>query len=1387
MEDAPIATGALIATIAAQLDSTVGEGGSEVVAYESGRIFTTNGALGAINVFDVETEALVDQFDLTALPDYDSLQSIAVSNGVVAAAIARPAVADGGDVVGQPGFIAFLDAETGEVLSTVDVGNLPDAIKFDADGTTLVVAGEGEFNADSDTTRNPLGTIAVIDTSDAANPVATVLDFSSFTTADFEMAGLRVAPGVAVAEDAEPEYVAIDGDTAYVTLQENNGIAVVDLVAQTITGVFPVGLQDHSVAGLDPDDDGAIDVATFENLVGLRMPDAIAAHQIGGTTYLFTANEGDGRGDADDGFPGDEARVGDILDGDVPGLSIDPSVDTTGLERLTVSTVDGDTDGDGDLDVLHAFGSRSFTILDTEGNVVWDSGDAFEKIIAEVAPERFNNDDGEPIATEDDNRSDAKGPEPEAIAVGEVSGEVYAFIGLERDSGVMVYNVSDPTAPAFVTYLAPNFEGTDDEIGRIGPETIEFIPASQSTSGAAQIAVANEISGTTIVYDLVPQIAIYDIQGAGHLSAYDGDMVQTTGIVTAVDSNGFYLQDAAGDGNDATSDGIFVYTGAAPTVAVGDEAAVTGTVDEYQPGSASDENLSITQITAPEVSVLSSGNALPAATVIGAAGRTPPSEVVISDGELPADLIEEPGTFNPDVDGIDFYEALEGMYVQLDDPTVIAATNQYGETWILTDDGAFATPGLNDRGGLNIAADADGYGDLNPERIQIQSDSTLTPGEISAEVGDALGDVFGVVSYAYGNFEILATEAVVAEEESANAPETTALAGTDTQLSFATYNVLNVTAAEDDGDADQIGQIGRQIADNLGSPDIVALQEIQDDSGVLDDGTLSADETLQAIVDAIVAAGGPRYAFVSAVVDEDGETGGVPGGNIRNAFFYNPERVALNEAVTLESDVLAAMGVSNPEAFEGSRDPLMGTFTFNGEEVTIINNHLSSRSGSNPIFGAAHPFEQGGEAERRQQALALNEVVDRLLAQDPDANVVVNGDLNTFEFTDEITDDLAGTLGGKVLTNLMDGIDEGDRYTYVFDGNSQVLDQILVSDNLAAGASADAVHVNVDFTDGASDHDPVVALLTLGEQRVVIGTDGDDTLEAASFGGRVEGLGGDDIITGSRNADRLFGGAGVDTIDGLGGDDAIVVGDGAANGGPGDDLVIGGRGANVLAGDGGRDSIEGRQGDDTIAGGDGHDTILAGHGDDVVRGGAGADEILGGLGDDTLVGNEGDDMLAGKGGDDLLAGQAGDDELNGQLGDDTLLGGAGEDWLSGDGGDDLVVGHGGSDILLGGRGDDALFGGEGADLLIGGLGEDTAAGGAGADEFVLQSGAGSLTIADFVHGEDVLSLDDGLTFADLTFDGSTISVGDDPLVTFANGFDAALLTEADVLPELTLA
>jgi len=469
---------------------------------------------------------------------------------------------------------------------------------------------------------------------------------------------------------------------------------------------------------------------------------------------------------------------------------------------------------------------------------------------------------------------------------------------------------------------------------------------------------------------------------------------------------------------------------------------------------------------------------------------------VISPDEEPVDLqptfcpvTSSPGLFNPANDGIDFYESLEGMLVTVEDPVAVSATRTFSpfssELFTLTNNGANIAPtdARTARGGINLQPSPTNTGDQNPERVQIQFDGTLFPGSVPAiTVGDRLGDVTGVMGYSFGNFEVNALAAFGVTPGGLGL-ESTSLVGSRDEVAVASYNVLNLDATSAD-DA-QRATLAGHITDNLGSPDVIAVQEIQDNNGTVDDGTTDATDTLQRLVDAIAAAGGPDYEFFD-VAPENNTSGGAPGGNIRNAFLYNAARVKLVDFVSLTPDVLADFGVGDPGAFAGTRNPLAATFKFRGKEFTVINNHLTSRFGSTPVFGGLQPFVQAGEAERAAQTGALNEVVDALLAGSHGSaihaseagRILVVGDLNTMEFTDDITDILPGTGPDRVLTNLIDGLTDDNVYTFNFEGNSQVLDHVLVTDNVLDSAEFDIVHVNVDFPrvgpEVGSDHEPLV-------------------------------------------------------------------------------------------------------------------------------------------------------------------------------------------------------------------------------------------------------------------------------------------------------------------------
>lgn len=470
-------------SIAAELLSGETElftGGSEVVSVDAGRAYVTNGAQNRIDVFDAATGDKLGEFDLGQVTGFDSVQSVAAKNGLVAAAISvTPAEANG--------VVAIFDLD-GNLLNTVEVGNLPDMVTFTPDGTRILVANEGEPLDETD----PLGSVSIIDVSGgAAEATAVTLDFTAFDGQEDALreAGVLIQPGNSASQDLEPEYITVlpDGVTAWVSLQEANAYAVVDLTTNAVTDIRSFGLVDRSLPGNEIDAsnrDNAINLQNYDNLFGMRQPDAITSIEIDGETYIFTANEGDAR-DAT------ESRIAD-LDLDPTAF---PNADILQLDenlgRLNVRNDLGDTDGDGDYDQLFHYGSRSFTIYNAAGEIVFDSGSLFSQLIAEIRPELFNQDEGE-----FDNRSDDKGVEPEAVAVGVVEGKPYLFVGLERDSGIMVFDITDPANPVFDQYIE------SEANGNIAPETIAFIPAEQSATGFAQIAIAHEGDGNTVIYDL---------------------------------------------------------------------------------------------------------------------------------------------------------------------------------------------------------------------------------------------------------------------------------------------------------------------------------------------------------------------------------------------------------------------------------------------------------------------------------------------------------------------------------------------------------------------------------------------------------------------------------------------------------------------------------------------------------------------------------------------------------------------------------------------------------------------------------------------------------------------------------------------------------------------
>jgi predicted extracellular nuclease len=659
-----------------------------------------------------------------------------------------------------------------------------------------------------------------------------------------------------------------------------------------------------------------------------------------------------------------------------------------------------------------------------------------------------------------------------------------------------------------------------------GSTTFTLTPAATLASGevctvTVSSASVTDFDGAPMAADYqfsftiaLPLTAIHTIQGATHLSPLAGTPVRTSGIVTAVRSNGYNLQDPSPDSDDATSEGIFVFTSSAPAVAVGNAVEVSGTVSEFRPGcsgcaptSSAFNNLTVTEITGPTTTVVATNQALPPPVVIGAGGRVPPNATIEND--LSGNVESGGNVFDPADDGIDFYESLESMRVQMNDALVVGPTKLFGtsskEIYLVGDGGAAAAPRTS-RGGVFVGA-----GDFNPERLVLAN--TILAAFPDADVGDTFpGSIVGVLDYDFANYRLLNTQPLPALRANGLARETLSFpTPTGADLDIAAFNVENLDPHDPPS---KFADLAGIIVNGLKSPDILALEEVQDNSGATNDGVVDATTTFNMLIGAISAAGGPAYQFRS-INPVDGADGGEPGGNIRVGFLFRTDRgVAFVDrpgAGSLTANAVVSGGAvpalqyspgridPTNAVFNSSRKPLAAEFTFNGVTLFVIANHFNSKGGDQPLFGRFQPPTLSSETQRVGQAHAVADFVSQILAADDHANVVVLGDLNDFEFSAPL-----GVLKGAGLTTLVETLPSSERYTYVFEGNSQVLDHVLVSPHaLSRVAGFDVVHVNAEFAVQASDHDPGVARLTLDAIAPVLTSPGNLIAEATGPGGAV--------------------------------------------------------------------------------------------------------------------------------------------------------------------------------------------------------------------------------------------------------------------------------------------
>jgi uncharacterized protein len=582
-------------------------------------------------------------------------------------------------------------------------------------------------------------------------------------------------------------------------------------------------------------------------------------------------------------------------------------------------------------------------------------------------------------------------------------------------------------------------------------------------------------------------LAIHDIQGTSWLSPQNGKTVTNVpGIVTGVratgSSKGYWIQDPNHDDDPATSEGIFVFTGSAPAVQPGDSVLVSGKVQDFYPLSSGDtvsttSNLSVTEIDQTDVAVLSSGNPLPAPIVLGPA--TVPAQYApdLGGGNIESTQI------TPSRSALDFYESIEGMRVEVDNARVVGPSDSFAEQYITTkpdQDASF-------RGGTLLEAE-----NATPSgRLEVVAADGGNP---EVNVGDVFsGPTIGPIDYSqFGGYLIAAT--TLGTVQRGNLPRTVATGPGMKQLSVATYNVENLAPSDP---ASKFQALANGIVTNLASPDIIAVEEVQDNDGATDDGVVAADQTISKLTAAISAADGPVYSSreIDPVNDADG---GQPGGNIRVVFLFNPAKVSFIDAggsgvnrSTTGTQVVKKHGEpaltlspgridpANP-VWTASRKPLVGEFSFNGKDVFVIANHFDAKLGDQNADGRFQFPAQASAVQRAGQALTEHDFIGQILAIDPKADVVAVGDLNDYQFSPALSVLKTGTSdgsGASTLTDLITTLPVNQQYTYDFDGVNEVLDHILVSKGVTR-FDYQVVHLNSEYADQVSDHDPQVVDVT---------------------------------------------------------------------------------------------------------------------------------------------------------------------------------------------------------------------------------------------------------------------------------------------------------------------
>jgi len=621
--------------------------------------------------------------------------------------------------------------------------------------------------------------------------------------------------------------------------------------------------------------------------------------------------------------------------------------------------------------------------------------------------------------------------------------------------GATIYYTLDGSTP---TTSSPVYTS---EITVNGPMTIKAIAVKDGLTDSALATFTYEIINTD-------GAIISDIQGANHTSSYLGlEVKDVEGVVTfVIDASNFIMQEADNSTYNKVKSNAIKVNKSSHGVSVGDKVIVTGVVGEEGGKS----RLTDTRIAA--TSVTKDGTAaLPEPLVIGE-DLLPPNKIIDND---------QMNSFDPAEDGIDFWESIEYMRVSFPDARIVGPPYNNDVPIVVP---STTNNTFNVNGGLNIAAD-----DYNPEKIMLEGVS----GEDYASGDQFDEDLIGFVENFTDGYRLNTNKVFPTVTKANNVQEVTHITPAADKLTVAAYNIENFSNNTANTPDAKVEKIAGTFVTNMKSPDIITLVEVQDNDGQTDSGSADASESYERLIAAITAKGGPNYLWTD-VTPINNTVGGAPGGNIRVGYLYDPARVTLvtgtkgtgNQANgwTEEGNLALNPGFIDPSKFNDTRTPLAAEFEFQGERVVVIGAHLNSKGGDGSLWGPTQPPVLGSVPERLDLAQAINDFIDDGLAINPDLNIVVAGDMNDFEFTPALE-----ALKGGVLTNMVDEVPVEDRFSYFFQGNNQVLDHILVSNNLVSATVADMIHINANFTEAqgrASDHDPVLVQIDLAAKADVV-------------------------------------------------------------------------------------------------------------------------------------------------------------------------------------------------------------------------------------------------------------------------------------------------------------